>query len=385
MSVAITVCGAVCGAEGAGKPGGQLQLAGRQHSGSGTGWQAGGRCAAAVIAGDTRKTAQQPVRLDLDVGTVASGSLLLDEHGNLKTGVIASGRPQGKQPDEGLVLRLAAPKVDLPRWVDAIAGPSGLHGNAAAAGKSLQIDLPLQIDLETPQLDSWGGSLHKVTATLGNRRIRNGWSLDVRAHELSGSIDYLPEGNGLVRANLAYACSIRRKRAVRQMATPPWRTRAIGRHWIFAWATWFIRTDRSASWKCAHAAKGVTGCSTLRLVAPEGSLQGSARVRRSDSGKEVQTRYQLDSSDVGKLLARVGLQDTFRKGEGTLTGNMSWPGGLFDVSASQLSGEMTLALKNGRFAKVDPGGAPAWRVEPAVADAPGKAGFHRCIQRRLCF
>ncbi|BBF85894.1 possible exported protein [Aquitalea magnusonii] len=302
------------------------------------------------------KTAQQPVRLDLEVGSVASGSLLLDGHGNLKSGVIASGRPLGKQPDEGLVLRLAAPRVDVPRWVDAIAGPSGLHGNGAAASKSMQLELPLQIELDTPQLDGWSGSLHKVTATLGNRRIHNGWSLDVRAHELSGSIDYLPAGNGLVRANLAYA-----------LLNPPDKGSAADGDVAMSdkgdWPALDIRVgdliyqNRSVGKLDLRARREGRDwvLNPLRLVAPEGSLQGSARVRRSASGKEVQTSYQLDSSDVGKLLARVGLQDTFRKGEGTLRGNMSWPGGLFDLSASQLSGEMTLALKNGRFAKVDPG------------------------------
>ncbi|WP_062789241.1 YhdP family protein [Aquitalea pelogenes] len=304
------------------------------------------------------KTAQQPVRLDLDVGTVASGSLLLDEHGNLKTGVIASGRPVGKQPDEGLLLRLAAPKVDLPAWVDAIAGPSGLHGNAATAGKSLQIDLPLQIDLETAQLDSWAGSLHKVTASLGNRRIRHGWSLDVRAHEMSGNIEYLPEGNGLLRANLAYA-----------LLNPPEKgSAADGDNTMSDKGDWpaldihvgdLVYQNRSVGKLDVRARREGRDwlLNPLRLDAAEGSLQGSVRVRRSEDGKEVDARYRVDSTDVGKLLARVGLQDTFRKGEGTLAGNMRWPGGLFDLSVKQLSGDMTLSLKNGRFAKVDPGAA----------------------------
>ncbi|PXX48278.1 uncharacterized protein (TIGR02099 family) [Aquitalea magnusonii] len=299
------------------------------------------------------KTAQQPYRLDFDAGSVASGSLLLDVHGNLKSGVVAAGRPIGKQPDEGLALRLAAPQVDLQRWVAAIASPGGSQGGVSTVR---QIDLPLLIELDSPQVEGWGGSLHQVSASLSNRRLRNAWSLDVRARELNGSVDYLPAGSGLLRANLAYAIlrppaagaadeadttmvdkgdwpelDIRVGDLIYQNKTVgklELRARREGRDWVL---------------------------NPLRLQAAEGSLQGSARVRRGEAGKEVQARYQLDSSDVGKLLARIGLQDTFRKGEGSLSGNMSWPGGLFDVSASRLSGDMTLALKNGRFAKVDPG------------------------------
>ena len=305
---------------------------------------------------DPGKGNAQTLKLDIALGELGRAALLLSEHGDLRSGIVAVGRPLGNQPSEGLALRLAAPQLDLQAWIAAINGPSGLH--AGTQGLASAPLFPLVIELDSPQLDGWGNSLHKVTARLSNHHLHNVWSLDIHAHELSGNIDYLPEGNGLLRANLAYA-----------LLNPSGRgdSTAAGQDGELLdkgdWPALDVRVgDLIYQGKVLgrldmHARRDGSDwlLEPLRLSVAEGSLNGSIRVRRGPAGKEVETHYKLESSDVGKLLGRVGLQDTFRKGEGSLSGTLSWPGGVFDLNASRLSGTMTVDLKNGRFAKVDPG------------------------------
>jgi uncharacterized protein YhdP len=91
---------------------------------------------------------------------------------------------------------------------------------------------------------------------------------------------------------------------------------------------------------------------SIRLKTPEGLLTGSLR---SQGASSVESRFTITSTDVGKLLERFGVKDTFYKGEGKVTGDLSWPGTLIDFNLARVSGQMQTDLSNGRFAKVNPG------------------------------
>jgi uncharacterized protein YhdP len=69
----------------------------------------------------------------------------------------------------------------------------------------------------------------------------------------------------------------------------------------------------------------------------------------------VDSHFTIESGNVGKLLDRFGYRDTFYKGEGRVSSDLRWPGALPDFDVSRVSGRVDLDLKNGRFAKVDPG------------------------------
>ena len=63
----------------------------------------------------------------------------------------------------------------------------------------------------------------------------------------------------------------------------------------------------------------------------------------------------LDSSDVGKLLARFDYPGYVKNGTAKLEGDLSWPGGLADMDYAALTGKFSLVARNGQFMKADPG------------------------------
>lgn len=63
----------------------------------------------------------------------------------------------------------------------------------------------------------------------------------------------------------------------------------------------------------------------------------------------------LEFSDAGKLLARLGIPDAVRGGEGTLSGRVSWRGAPLAIDYPTLAGHLELAANKGQFLKADAG------------------------------
>ncbi|HEY1057953.1 MAG TPA: YhdP family protein [Limnobacter sp.] len=75
----------------------------------------------------------------------------------------------------------------------------------------------------------------------------------------------------------------------------------------------------------------------------------------------VNQRTDLDINqtvkDAGGLLARLGMNDVFKGGEGTLTGRLRWNDGPTSIDYDSLSGQFKLSSRKGQFLKADPGAA----------------------------
>ncbi|MCQ8896996.1 TIGR02099 family protein [Limnobacter humi] len=75
----------------------------------------------------------------------------------------------------------------------------------------------------------------------------------------------------------------------------------------------------------------------------------------------VNQRTDIDISqtvkDAGGLLARLGMNDVFKGGEGTLTGRLRWNDAPTSMDYDSLSGQFKLSSRKGQFLKADPGAA----------------------------
>ena len=221
---------------------------------------------------------------------------------------------------------MAQPKVVLEDWLKLADGAQSAGGEPAA--------LPaVQLELDTPELVLPGLSLHKVNAKLGNRELSKAWTIQLRSNEMSGDASYRPEGDGLLQANLSrLALSLpadKKEGAADSKATdeasmlnrklPDMKVRvgelvlqgrSVGRLELEA------RRDGSV-WQMAP----------LRLTTNDGTLKATVRSDARGAGN-VDARFELNVSDAGKLLARLGQGEIFRNGQGTLSGRLNWPGGL---------------------------------------------------------
>ena len=90
---------------------------------------------------------------------------------------------------------------------------------------------------------------------------------------------------------------------------------------------------------------------------PYGTLTGSGQWQLAAGKTRTQLVFKIDSSDLGKLLERLGYPGTLRGGTGVLDGKIGWDNTPTELEFDTLSGEMNLAASKGSFVKLDPGAA----------------------------
>ncbi|MCS6787392.1 MAG: YhdP family protein [Thiobacillaceae bacterium] len=92
----------------------------------------------------------------------------------------------------------------------------------------------------------------------------------------------------------------------------------------------------------------------LRLVNPDARLEASGLIAADPRGAS-RIELRLDSGNLNGLLTRLGYPGNVRRGEGSLGGHLTWPGGLAEFSLDRLGGELDVRLTKGQFLKLDPG------------------------------
>ncbi len=74
-----------------------------------------------------------------------------------------------------------------------------------------------------------------------------------------------------------------------------------------------------------------------------------------NSRSKTTMNIKLDSSNLNALFAQFGFGDQLRGGKGQLEGKLAWPGHVYQMQLSNLSGDFKVSARNGQFAKIEPG------------------------------
>lgn len=100
--------------------------------------------------------------------------------------------------------------------------------------------------------------------------------------------------------------------------------------------------------------KGGYNLDRFSLSMPEGKLEGKGLLS-SQARRPTHLNLDLETANLGKLLARVGYPGSVKGGEGGIGGTLSWTGGVENFALAGLSGDFAIAVKKGQFLKVEPG------------------------------
>jgi len=93
----------------------------------------------------------------------------------------------------------------------------------------------------------------------------------------------------------------------------------------------------------------------LLLSNPESNLKLDGVWQSAQPRPVTQVQLRLETSNIGRLLTRLGYPEGVRRGTATLEGSLSWSGSLYELDYPTMSGNLKLDAEKGQFTKLDPG------------------------------
>jgi uncharacterized protein YhdP len=124
----------------------------------------------------------------------------------------------------------------------------------------------------------------------------------------------------------------------------------------------------------------------IAITNPDGQLKASGRWLTRDGKSNTALNFNLDISDAGRLLDRLGFPGTLRRGKGSLSGDISWAGLPYSLDIPSLSGQVQMNVEDGQFLKKDPGAAKLLGVlSLQMLPRMLKLDFHDVFSEGLAF
>ncbi|MBS1230231.1 MAG: hypothetical protein H6R17_3508 [Proteobacteria bacterium] len=261
-------------------------------------------------------------------------------------GAIGVGRP-AQMPASGIALGVSAKRLDLDLWrrVLAAAGTAPASASSAPAVDS--------VNIKADDLLLLGRHFNAVDLAASLTPAQ--WTIRLASRQASGDLVWDNAGSGKLTARL------------KQMTIDP-ATEAsavVAREAVEKLPALDVVADEFALGVRrfgrlelqARNEGGLWHLSKVQMSNQFGNLSGSGQWQIAGGRNRTQLDFSIDSSDVGRLLERLGYPGAVRAGTAQLAGKIGWNGSPADLDFESLSGEMSLEANKGQFVKLDPGAA----------------------------
>jgi uncharacterized protein (TIGR02099 family) len=319
-----------------------------------------GTSAATGVAGTaaTRASAVLVRRLD-------GKSLVADR------GVVALNAEAGVPDRAGVVVTGSLAYLDADRWqalldeparpaAPATAGAAGPVTTPAAnpGGPVLPVGFNLSgINVRVGMLDVAGKRFNDVATRMNASTPVGGatqWSGTVTARELSGDVNWRPEGRGRVQARLKQLTIPEDRPPVPGVRTDLAARELPGLDIV---ADEFVMRDRRFGKLELQAANEGRDwrIEKLALTNPDGAFTADGTWQSWAARPSIALNVKLNVTDAGKYLDRMGFPKTMQAGAAKLDGRIAWAGSPQSIDYATLSGNLSLSAEKGQFLKADPG------------------------------
>jgi uncharacterized protein YhdP len=95
--------------------------------------------------------------------------------------------------------------------------------------------------------------------------------------------------------------------------------------------------------------------SKLAISNAGANMRASGRWIAGRNESQSSLNYELDITDGGQLLDRLGFERTLKGGKGKMEGELSWRGDPTEFDFPTMSGNLSVKITGGQFLKADPG------------------------------
>jgi uncharacterized protein (TIGR02099 family) len=302
------------------------------------------------------------------IGQLEAVRLLSDKAAEVQRLAFSFGRTPARADRDGFWIRGNVDHVDLDPWL-ALAGGAGsgdqVNKAALAAGNAGPPDMTLAgVDLRAETMLAFGRKLHNLNVQARNQAGE--WRIDLDSDETAGSAVWQPpkaNDTGKLSARLrrlALASESASAGAMPPAPSGPPVTSAALRRDLPALdvisESYMSRGHDLGRLELQARPEGTDWrIDTLALRNPESDLVAKGRWRVQGALQRTEMDVKLEVRDAGKFLARHGVPEGAKGGNGSLEGQLNWVGGPQDFDYPTLNGKFSVDVKRGQFTKVDPG------------------------------
>jgi uncharacterized protein (TIGR02099 family) len=304
------------------------------------------------------------------------------------------------EPDNGMMINVNMKSVNVDRWLAAasnIAGPadaSAQNGAAAQEGGMAQYVVPDLIGARAAELVVGERTLHDVV--VGASHQPGVWQASVDSRQITGYVTWNEAQNGqamgkvtarLASLDIPESSANEVKDLLESGKNPGAAIPALDivaeRFELFD--KQFGRLELIASNAQALAGREWR-IERLAITNPDGQLKANGRWLTRDGKSNTSLNFNLDISDAGRLLDRLGFPGTLKRGKGSLSGDISWAGLPYSLDIPSLSGQVQMNVEDGQFLKKDPGAAKLLGVlSLQMLPRMLKLDFHDVFSEGLAF
>ena len=288
-------------------------------------------------------------RLSLSVGDILGMNLLRRTEGGQATitrGSVRFGGPAAEPDRNGVWVSGTVKVLDLDRWLELLGQGEG--GTRVEWGG-------VEVGLGAVDVLGWRFSDLAVNATAQDGQ----WRAALSGKELDGDVTWQPEGRGKVVARMkTFAIPVAAPGASQaasresQSQTEPGDLPALD-----ITAEQFIVKDRPLGRLEVTAASERRDWRLERLLLsnPESNLTLDGVWQLALPRPMTRINLRLETSDIGKLLTRLGYPEGVQRGTAKLEGSLSWNGAPYELDYPTMTGNLALEAAKGQFVKLDPG------------------------------
>jgi uncharacterized protein (TIGR02099 family) len=288
-------------------------------------------------------------RLSLAVGDILSVNLLRRIEGKEQTiprGSVRFGGAAAEPDRNGVWVSGALKALNLDGWLDLIGPDPG--GTRIEWGG---------VDVSVGTLDALGWRFGGLSAKAS---VQNGeWHASFSGKELEGDATWQPQGRGKLVARMktfaipgsspgaAPAADRGTQSRVEPQDLPA--LDIIAEQFLIKDTQYgrleLVAVPEERDWRLQR----------LALTNPDGNLALDGVWKQAQPRPLTQANLQLEISDIGKELKRLGYPEGVRGGTAKLEGSLTWGGAPYELDYPTMSGNLKLEAAKGQFTKLDPG------------------------------
>jgi uncharacterized protein (TIGR02099 family) len=242
--------------------------------------------------------------------------------------------------------------LDADAWRDVMQDFSGSSKQSST--------LPIQkLAVKINTLDIFDRRINQLK--ISNNSDKDGLHANIQSKEISGDLQWISQNNGKLIARLSNLTipesAPNRAKTTKEVA--PKEFFKLEQDYpsldITADNFEFNKKNFGALELVAYPQKDNWNIQKLKLSTPEGQINAEGQWNNWVRNPNTSLSITWDIKNLGKTLRDFGYPDTIKDGDGTLTGQLNWPGSPHEFNPAGMNGKFQLSVNKGQILKVQPG------------------------------